>query len=844
MIGNAHIDPVWLWDLAEGRDEVLATYRSALDRMDETPGFIFSSGGAVTYRWVQEDDPAAFAAIQQRVAEGRWALVNGWWIQPDCNIPCGESFVRHGLYGQRALQELFGQRTVTGYNVDSFGHAGSLPQILRGCGLNHYVFFRPAPPDKDHPGEKDLPGTLFWWESDDGSRVLASRPPLHYPSQPGDLRERIAAAAAALKQDTVSTGHVMCFYGVGNHGGGPTRANLESILRAIERRRGPEVQFSSPDRFFVAARQAVEAQNLALPVLHDELQHHARGCYTAISAIKWYNRRCEHALLTAEKLAALAHRLTQAPYPRAALAQAWENVLLNQFHDILPGTSLESAYEDCYEDHRESLWLAAEAQETALAALAEQIDTQGDGRPLLVVNPHPWPQVAPVETAVPVTQSWHDDWSGSYRPGEVDLVDDRGQKVSCQVVALEHDGGRYWMHAAFQADLPALGYRCYHFSFPENAPAWNPPPVGAGSSRPRTPSPTIENEHLRLTVDPHSGWLTGLYDKGLDRGGRGIELLRAPGGVPLAIDDPSDTWSHDVVSFDREVGRFHAQGDVSMVERGPVRQVLRVCSEWGRSQIAIYYTLYAGDPQVYLDLDVDWHEQLTMCKLAFPLALDAPQITSAIPYGHIQRNDDGGEEPCQDWVDVSGTSDGQPAGLAVLNDCKYGYDARDGELRVSLLRSPVYAFHTPRQIESGVVYNYTDQGPQSVRLALLPHAGGWAQSDTVRRALALNAPPIVRELDAHPGPWPATASLVSCTPANVVLTVCKLSEEGDDLILRGYETAGRETQAEIRLGLTGAHCTATWRPHEIKTMRWRPGDPAPIEVNMLEEPLSRTQESA
>ena len=192
LLCNSHLDPVWLWDLQEGREEVLATYRSALNRMGETPGFIFTSGGAATYRWVQEDDPEMFAEIRQRVAEGRWALVNGWWIQPDCNIPCGESFVRHGLYGQRALQEMFGRRAVTGYNVDSFGHAASLPQILRGCGLHQYVFFRPAP-----GREKDLPGTLFWWESDDGSRVLASRPPLHYPSPPGEIDDRPPAAAAA-----------------------------------------------------------------------------------------------------------------------------------------------------------------------------------------------------------------------------------------------------------------------------------------------------------------------------------------------------------------------------------------------------------------------------------------------------------------------------------------------------------------------------------------------------------------------------------------------------------------------------------------------------------------------
>jgi len=642
----------------------------------------------------------------------------------------------------------------------------------------------------------------------------------------------------------------MCFYGVGNHGGGPTRANLASIVRATERPDGPEVQFSSPDCFFQAAQQAIESENLPLPVLHDELQHHARGCYTAVSAIKWYNRKCEHALLTAEKLAALAHLLVQAPYPRGALTEAWENVLLNQFHDILAGTSLESACEECYEDYQESLWLAEEVLEPALTALAAQVDTRhggsGDGRPLLVVNPHPWPQVAPVETAVPVTQSWHDDWAGTDRPGAIDLVDDAGRIVPCQVVALEHDGGRYWMHVCFQADLPALGYRCYRLSFPENAPTW--PSVGTGTPAPAVGAlmsssailppavgagilpPAIENEHLRLTLDPESGWLTSLYDKA-----QGVDLLRAPGGVPLAIDDPSDTWSHDVVSFDREAGRFHAQGSVTLIERGPVRQLVRASYTWGSSQITADYSLYVGDKQVYLDLDVDWHEQLTMLKLAFPLALDAPQVTASIPYGHIRRADDGGEEPCQDWVDLTGQVDGVTVGLAALNDCKYAYDARDGELRLSILRSPVYAFHAPRQIEPGVIYNYTDQDPQYVRLALVPHAGDWTQADVVRRAQALNAPPIVRELDAHPGPWPAAASLASCTPDNVVLAVLKVSEEGDDLILRGYETAGLETEAEIHLGLTGTRFTATWRPHEIKTLCWSPGEPAPVEVNMLEE---------
>ncbi len=807
MIGNAHIDPVWLWRVEEGRAEVLSTYRSAIERMAETPDFIFTSGGAVTYRWVQEDDPELFAAIRKRVAEGRWVLVNGWWVQPDCNIPAGESFVRHGLYGQRALAEMFGRRAVTGYNVDSFGHAGSLPQILHGCGLRNYVFFRPQP-----GREKDLPGTLFWWESDDGSRVLASRPPLHYPSHPGDLSERIAGAAHHAPPEV---GHVMCFYGVGNHGGGPTRANIASILEAMGRPDGPRVCFDGPDHFFEVVRES----GAELPVLHDELQHHSRGCYTAVSLIKWYNRKCEQALLTAEKFAALATRLVGAGYPRARLTRAWEEVLFNQFHDILAGTSIPEACDDACKALEQSLCIAHRELERSLDVLGEQVDTRGEGRPLLAFNPHPWSQKVPVEAVVAVAGRWNEDRRGEFLPGEVTLRDDGGHPVTAQVTEIEHHGGDYLLHFCFLADLPALGYRCYHFDMPSDAPRWMPPEP--------QPVAILENEYLRLTFDQQSGWLTSLYDKQ-----HGIEYLRDAGGVLLVIDDPSDTWSHDVDSFREVIGRFHAGGNVVLVESGPVRQVVRVRSRWGNSTAVQEYILYAGDDQVYLRLTVDWHEQHKMLKLAFPLAVESPQSTSSVPYGYIRRVDDGGEEPCQSWIDVGGRVDGQECGLALLNDCKYGYDVLDGELRMSILRSPIYAFHMPRQVMAGVTYHYTDQGTQTVNLALVPHLGGWAEGDVVRRAWSLNAPPIAREVDVHPGHWPAVASWLECDTPNVVLTVLKRAEDGGDLILRGYEAAGRENVAEVRF--LDERWTFSWRPHEIKTVRLRVGE-KPVEVNMLEE---------
>ncbi len=812
MIGNAHIDPVWLWRLAEGRREVLSTYRSAIALMDETEGFVFSSGGALTYRWVQQDDPTLFAQIRQRVAEGRWEIVNGWLIQPDCNIPCGESFVRHGLYGQRAFEAMFGCRAVTGYNVDSFGHAGSLPQILRGCGLINYVFFRPEP-----GREKELPGTLFWWASADGSRVLASRPPLHYPSHGGDLSARIDEAAT---QAPPEIGHVMCFYGIGNHGGGPTRANLASIRAAQQRIDGPEVRWGRTDRFF----ELIRAAGVDLPVVHDELQHHARGCYTAVSPIKRYNRRCEHALLTAEKLAALACRYGGLDYPQTSLNAAWEKVLFNQFHDILAGTSLREACQDAYEDYEAALRTAQAIIDRSLATLSAQIDLDPDTRVLLVVNPHPWTQTVPVEVTIIPTEHWNEDWRGVFRPGVVRLTDETGQQVSCQITEIEHSGGHYLLHLTFCDALPALGYRCYTIQVPSDAPTWT------GTRQEAIYE--MENECLHVRFDAVSGRMIGLRDKR-----NGVELLRAPLAFQV-IEDPSDTWSHDVVSFDQIIGEFEADGEIARLENGPVRQRMRAVYRWGCSTLAADYILYSGDDQIYLDLHIDWHERLKMLKLALPLALDEAQSTASIPYGHIQRVDDGGEEPCQDWVDLSGVRSGQRFGLTLLNDSKYGYDALGNTLRMSLLRSPVFAFHAPRQIEQGVTYHYTDQGEQHVRLALVPHAGDWMCADPVRRAVMLNAPPLAREIAAHRGNWPRTTSFVCCSASNVVLTVLKQAEVGQDWILRGYETEGKATEAIIQLGMEEKSWPILWQPYEIKTIKIAQ-DGLPMIVNMLEEGVRR-----
>src|ERR687885_964312 len=307
MIGNAHIDPVWLWQWQEGYQEVRATFQSALERMAEYPEFVFTCDSVCYLQWIEESDPELFARIRARVDDGRLQVTGGWWVEPDCNIPSGESFVRQALYGQRWLRDRFGITATTGSNVDPFGHNATIPQLLRKAGMDSYVFLRPVPHE--------------------------------YCSPRGDIGHHVDKSLAQLPKDRPE---LMVFYGVGNHGGGPTRANIESIRRLDAMDGLPHLEFSSTRAFF----DRVLSEDGDIPVRAGELQHHCVGCYSAHSGVKRWNRRAENLLQRAEKWAVVADVVGGLAYPREELTQAWKLTLFNQFHDILAGTSIRPAYED------------------------------------------------------------------------------------------------------------------------------------------------------------------------------------------------------------------------------------------------------------------------------------------------------------------------------------------------------------------------------------------------------------------------------------------------------------------------------------------------------------------
>jgi alpha-mannosidase len=803
MIGNAHLDPVWLWQWQEGFQETKATFRSALDRMKEYDDFIFTSSSAANYEWVENNDRKMFEEIKERVREGRWQIVGGWWIQPDCNIPGGESFVRQGLYGQRYFKEKLGVTAKVGYNVDSFGHHGMLPQILLKSGMPYYIFMRPM------PNEKGLPGRLFHWESDDGSRVMTYRIPFEYCTWGKDLEKHVRRC---MEEQKDPFGNLMVFYGVGNHGGGPTKENINSIKRMNELPEFPTLEMAAPNEFFAD----MEAMNLPIPVVHDDLQHHASGCYAVHSGIKHWNRQAENTLLAAEKWSSLAEIVTAQPYP-VDFHRAWKNVLFNQFHDILAGTSLESAYNDARNMHGEAMTIAERGLNYAIQSFSWNIGIeQEDGmKPIVVFNHHSWESRVNVELEI-----------GGIKDTTT-LVDETGKQVAFQLVQSQATaGGRFRL--SFIAQLPSMGYRVYKVKTTSSETKLAVQPIKANDY-------ALENDRLRLEFDPKTGFISSLFDKKVQ-----YEVFRGPAARPVVIEDKSDTWSHNVFHFNNKIGDFMATS-VQRVEHGPVKSVIRVTSEFGRSNIVQDFTLYKELDYIDVKVTVDWREQFKMLKLVFPINLVFTKQTYEIPYGFKEREHNGEEEPGQSWVGYGGMlrdigeHGGTSYGVSLMNDAKYSYSIMNKELAMTVLRSPIYAHHDPVVPEPQGHYSFIDQGIQTFNYRLLPHQGNWGQAGTVKHAMELNQRPTTIIESYHEGELPQKDSYLTVDKDNIIVSVVKKAEEGNDLIIRAYETTRETTDAILRLPRMNREFSARFGPCEIKTFRV-PADPSlPItETDLIE----------
>jgi len=797
MVGNAHIDAAWLWSWTETVDQVHFTFANALRLMNEYPHYAFSQSSTQYSEWMEEKFPDVFAGIQQRVKEGRWELVGGMWVEPDFNLPDGESEVRQLLVGTRYLRSRFGVDVQVGWNPDSFGYSWQLPQVYQKSGIDFFLTEKMVENEVN-----PLPLKLFWWQAPDGSRVLTYIPrDFVLEIDPVDVAGDLAHAMR------MNPGQDAMLHLYGPSFGRLSTETARNVLDTGEHWAQPgmvypSAKFSTAGQFFrdAASRVAGDsptwnyrtaangdvqlpeppAGKITVPTWKDELylEHH-RGTYTTQAAHKRNIREGEEWVLDAEKYSSLWW-LYGGTYPAGRLTEAWKKVLFNEFHDLAAGSGIGVLYKDAQRDFDQVRWSTDEASTQALSALEARIDTRGPGQPIVVWNPLGWDRGGVLTMAVQMPETV---------AGGISVLDSAGKPVAVQVLSQDQPTHTYSLLVAAPS-VPSMGYTVLHAVDGRHEFATD---LRAGGL-------TLENAHLRVTVDPQSGCITSLYQKqsqseSLASGSCGNQLQAF---VDLPKND--DAWNIDQGTLDHFTPITRADS-VQLVESGPLRAVIRVTHSWQSSKFVQDITLYAGSDHVDVVNNFDWHETHVLLKAAFTLAASSAMATYEIPYGTIDRPTTRNnsweqakfEVPALRWADLG---DGRH-GFSLLNESKYGYDCQGNVLRLSLLRSPVWP--DPN----------ADRGRHRFSYALYPHVGDWKSALTVRHGYEYNYRLQAQVVQSHSGLLPASHSFVRVEPSNLVLTAMKKAEDGDGLILRFYEWAGQKTEAHIEVpsGATAAYAT-------------------------------------
>ena len=825
--GNSHIDAAWLWPRSESIDVVRRTFTSALQLMNEYPDYTFTQSAAQYSEWMADKYPDLNAQIAERVKQGRWEIVGGMWVEPDLNIPDGESLVRQLLVGQRCFQKLYGVTARIGWNPDSFGYDWQLPQIYKRSGLDYFVT------QKMHWNDTNqLPFRLFWWESPDGSKVLTYFPTDYVHSDVSPVR--ISGDFAESAQRNPGTTEMLDLYGIGDHGGGPTRAMLEQGDHWIaEGKTGdaavPTMRYSTAQHYFsdvetklnpdsptwdydsiakgYTAPAAGSAGTMGLPTWKDELylEYH-RGVYTTQAEQKRGNRKSEVATTDAEKWASLAWLQGRA-YPADELTDDWKKITFNQFHDLAAGSGIAVIYRDAAIDYAQVFRSDNEITSGALAALTAGIDTRvKEGVPVLVANTMAWPRSETVKLMVQLPDTAHG----------VKLLDAENHTLVSQVVAQDAATHQFTVLVRVE-NVPALGYAVLHAEPATDKEAATDLKVEENST-----GFLLSNSHIKVMIDRSNGCMTSVVG-----GGKEFLASGACGNqLQTFVDKPKqyDAWNIDPGTLDGKMTPVSEVDSISVVAQGPLRDTVRVSRTWQNSKFLQDISLDAGADEVIVDNTVDWHETHVLLKAAFPLAASGPKAAYEIPYGSIERSTERNnswekaqfEVPALRWADLGDAAQG----FSLLNDSKYGYDAAGNTLRLTLLRSPIWP--DPN----------ADRGVQHFRYALYPHSGEWKQALTMRHGYELNDPLRAEQVFAHTGAMPSEDSWGAIENPNVTLTALKKAEDSNALVYRFYEWAG--TAGTVKLHVAPGALYAV----QSNLMEKVEGPHLPLSGNVVDVPIS------
>ena len=767
---NAHIDAAWLWRKKETVEVCDHTFSSVMNMFKARDRFTYSQSAAAYYEWIEKNDPALFDKIKEKVKEGRWEIVGGQWVELDCNLPSGESWYRQFLYAQKYFEKNFGKKAVIGWNPDSFGYNANLPMFFNNAGIDAFVTQKIGWNDSNV-----FPYRLFWWQSPDSSRVLTYFP-FNYISTVNDPY----SFADQLRQYEANTGitKMMVLFGIGNHGGGPSIEMMGRIDKFEKLTIYPKIEFGTSEDYIKYLRTN-DLTNL--PVWKDELylEYH-RGTLTTQSDIKKWNRSSEVLLSNAEKFSAFSS-LSGQKYKSDDLHHAWKNVLFNQFHDILPGSSIREVYVDANQDYKESETIGKHVLGSSIDYISAEVNTSSmkHCKPIVIFNPLSWERNDIAELALPYADE--KDYS---------IIDETGKEIASQIITKS----KYERSIIFEAKkVPSLGYKVYGLKDKKSQLAVENVKVDKQS---------IENEFFKASVDS-TGWVKSIYDKK-----NGKEILTGYGNkLQLLEDKPKEYEAWNIGFTGKEY--FSKFRKAEVVEQGPVRSILRLYRDYLNPGVvkafptedfpSSFFTqdiiLYKGTDRVDFTTSAEWWEEKTMLKTVFPVAAYDSSATYEIPYGKIKRATTANnsldkakwEVAGAKWADLSDDN----MGVSILNKAKYGYDIKGNVMRLSLLRSPKY----PDKM--------ADMGNHSMDYALFIHKGKSLES-TIQKGYEFNYPLITALTDNHKGSLPADYSFMSIEPKNIIITTVKKIEEpgSDAVMIQFYETEGKDTDVQLKLPKT------------------------------------------
>ncbi|MDR0845369.1 MAG: glycosyl hydrolase-related protein [Tannerella sp.] len=804
VIGHAHMDMNWEWTTSETMKMCQDNLRQAVAFMDEYPDYYMLQSQAAIYNFVEKADPQLFELVKKYVKEGRLELAGGEWTEGDTNLSSGEAITRSFLLGQRYFQQHFGRMAKIGWLPDNFGHISQLPQILKLAGCDYFYFHRCKP----YLG-------AFWWVAPDSSKVFCYANDTYN----GDITDE-------LKKDIDRYGNgkhrILQITGEGDHGGGPSRANIEKVHQLNQTPGHPAIMFTPAERFF-----AQMSRESGLPTQRDEMQFIFEGCYTTVADTKEGNRNSESSLYASEFLNTL-NWLNGEAYPADQLRELWKTVTFNQFHDILPGSAINEANKEAHARYMDVLWKSNELRSIAFRKITDEIKFKnGMGQPVVAFNLQPQTHNAIVEVDVyshekPVSVNpvhWGDYYGGkNIQPvdagqGKVPTVlvrDGAGKTYPAQIVWSKKTPPGYTSKVRFIVEnLPAGGYKTFYVDMSKPGETNELIPFADN---------TFETDFFRVRFNMQTGGITSLYDKRTRtecvREGEELNKLR------IYTEDKQGrmkAWALNKIVNEEDVTNVES---VKVVENGPVRACVETVKTWGKSRFIERAIIYRSYPRIEYEMEVHWLEtgsnlkDSPMLRALFPLAIKEPRFYCQTPFDVVERpangkiygkepplyltgqtniygiqpeTNDGQEVPAQKWVDLT---DGQ-TGVALLNKSKYGHSYHKGDLRLTLMRS------------GGDPDIYPNLGKFNIHYALYPHAGDW-KNNVMAEGEDFNIPVFAAEppslaIGKNHATRSEEDSFISVYPQNVVMTGMKQSEEGEELVLRVYETEGKSTTATIKI---------------------------------------------